>query len=107
ADAAAAENRLVEHRTPRHLFDVLAEVADAQLLRHRDVAFVRHLFARDHPEQRRLAAAIRTDQADFLAGVELEGRVDEQDLLAVLLADLEKRNHLRSIISCLLMPRPP
>ena len=99
ADAAAAENRLVEHRAAGHLLDVLAEVADRQLLRHRDVAFVRHFFADDHPEERRLAGAVRADEADLFAGVELEGGVDEQDLPAVLLADLGERNHAFSMIT--------
>ena len=38
ADAAAAGNRLVEHRAARHLLDVLPEVADGQLPRHRHLA---------------------------------------------------------------------
>ena len=41
AEPAAAGDRLVEHRAAGHLLDVLAEVADGQLLRHRHVAFVR------------------------------------------------------------------
>ena len=93
ADAAAARDRFVEHRAARHLFDVLAEVADRQLLRHGDVALVRPLFARDHPEDRGLAGAVRPDQADLLTRIELERRVDEEDLLAVLLADVRERDH--------------
>ncbi len=93
ADAAAAGNRLVEHRAARHLLDVLAEVADRQLLRHRDLALVGRLLADDHAEERGLAGAVRADQADLLAGVELEGGVDEEDLPAVLLADAGERNH--------------
>ena len=80
AEPAAAGNRFVEHRAARHLLDVLPEVADGQLLRHRHVAFVRRLLADDHPEQRRLAGAVRTDEADLLAGIELKRRVDEQHL---------------------------
>ena len=87
ADAAAAEDRLVEHRAPGHFLDVLAEVADRQLLRHRHIAVVGHFLAGDHPEQRRLAGAVRADEADLLAGVELKRRVDEENLPAVLLAD--------------------
>ena len=94
ADAAAAENRFVEHRAAGHLLDVLAEVADRQLLRNRDVALVGHLFAGDHPEQGRLARSVRADEADLFAGIELEGGVDEQDLPAVLLADAGQRNHV-------------
>ena len=93
ADASAAGDRFVEHRAARHLLDVLAEVADGQLLRHRHVAFVRRFLADDHPEQRRLAGAVRADEADLFAGIELEGGVDEEDLPAVLLADAGKRNH--------------
>ena len=93
ADAAAAGNRFVEDAATRHLFDVLAEVADRELLRHRDVAFVRHFLADDHAEERRLAGAVRADEADLLAGIELKGGVDEQDLPAVLLADAGQRDH--------------
>ncbi len=46
ADAAAAGDGFVQHRAARHLLDVLAEVADGQLLRHRDLALVRRLLRR-------------------------------------------------------------
>ena len=55
AEAPAAGDGFVEHRAARHLLDVLAEVADGQLLRHRHVALVGRLLADDHPEQRGLA----------------------------------------------------
>ena len=74
AGTAAAGDRLVEHRPSGHLLDVLTEVADRQLLRHRYLAIVRHLFADDHAEERRLARAVGADQADLLAGIELERR---------------------------------
>src|SRR5262249_34212468 len=93
ADAAAAENRLLQHRTPRAFLDVLAEIAYGQLLRNRDLAFVRHLFADDQPEERRLSGSVRADKPHGFPGIELERRVDEQDLLAVLLADAGQRNH--------------
>ena len=80
AEPSAAGNRLVQHRSAGHLLDVLTEVADGQLLRHRHVAFVGRLLADDHPEQRRLAGAVRADEADLLAGIELKRRVDEQHL---------------------------
>ena len=41
-----------------------------------------------------LPAPFGPDEADLLAGVELERGVDEQDLPAVLLADLRERDHL-------------
>ena len=87
-------NRLVEHRAAGHLLDVLPEVADRQLLRHRHVPVVRHLLADDHPEERRLAGAVRPDEADLLARIELERGVDEENLPAVLLADARKRDHV-------------
>ena len=90
AEPSAAGNRLVEHRPAGHLLDVLPEVADGQLPRHRHVAFVGLLLADDHPEEGRLAGAVRPDEADLLAGIELEGGVDEEDLAAVLLAEVGK-----------------
>src|SRR5437868_5605685 len=55
APTSAAGDGLVEHGSTGHLLDVLAEVADGELLRHRDFAVVGPLLADDHPEQRRLA----------------------------------------------------
>jgi hypothetical protein len=40
-----------------------------------------------------LPAPLGADQADLVAGIELEGRVDEEDLPAVLLVDAGKRDH--------------
>ena len=80
-------------RAAGHLLDVLPEVADRQLLRHRDVAVVGRLLADDHAEERGLAGAVRSDEPDFFAGIELERRVDEQDLSSVLLADAREGDH--------------
>ena len=93
AEAAAAGDGLVEHGAARHLFDVLAEIADRELARDRHVAFVGLFLAGDHPEEGGLARAVGTDQSDLLARIELERGVDEQHLSAVLLADGGKRNH--------------
>ena len=93
ADTAAAENRLVQHRPAAHLLDVLPEITYREFLRNGDLAFIGRLFADDHPEQRGLARAIRADEADFLARIELERSIDEQDLSAVLLADASKGDH--------------
>ena len=56
-------------------------------------AFVGRFLADDHAEEGGLAGAVGADEADLLAGVELEGGVDEDELLAVLLVDVGKRNH--------------
>jgi hypothetical protein len=93
ASAAAAGNRLVEDAPPRHLFHILAEVADRQFFRDRDFPLVRRLFPHDHAKERRLASAVRPDQADLFAGIELKRRVDEQNLTTVLLADSIERDH--------------
>ena len=85
ADAPAAGGHLVEHRASGHLLDVLPEIADAHLLRDRNLPFVGHFFARDHPEDGRLAGAVRTDEADLFTRIELERGVDEEDLSAVCL----------------------
>ena len=61
-----------------HLLDVLSEVANRQLLRHRHVPIVRHLLAGNHPEERGLAGAVRSDEADLVARIELEGGVNEE-----------------------------
>ena len=93
AGPPAAGDGLIEHRPARHLFHVLTEVADGQLLRNRDFALVGGFLSDDHAEQGRLAGAVGTDQADLLAGVQLKGRVDEDQLFAVLLVDIGERDH--------------
>ena len=96
ADAAAAGDRLVEHRTARHLLHVLAEVADGQLPRDGDFALVGNFLADDHAEERGLAGAVGADQSDLLAGIQLKRSVHENQLLAVLLIDVGKGDHRTS-----------
>src|SRR6185312_1382089 len=76
-----------------HLADILAEVADGHAAIDGDLTLVGLLLAGDHPEQRRLAGTVRTDQADLLAPVERRRRLDEEKLVAVLLADVVETNH--------------
>ena len=85
ADGAAA----------RHLADVLAEIADGDAAVGRDLALVGLLLAGDHAEQRGLAGAVRADEPDLLAPLERGRGLDEEDLLAVLLADLVEADHAR------------
>src|SRR5262249_1035442 len=87
ADAAAPEDCLVQDRAAGALLDVLAAVAHRQFLRDRDLSLVRRFLTGDQTEERRLAGAIGPDQAHGLAGIELERRIDEENLPAVLLAD--------------------
>ena len=93
ADAAAAGDGFVEHGAAVHLFHVLAEVADGELLGDGDFAFVGRFLADDHAEEGGLAGAVGADQADLFARVELERGVDEDELFAVLLVDVGEGNH--------------
>ena len=96
ADAPAAGDGLVQHGAARHLFHVLAEIADGEFLGNRDVAFVGDFLAHHHAEEGGLAGAVGPDQSDLLARVQLKRSVNEDQLLAVLLVDTGKRNHRTS-----------
>ncbi len=93
AHRAGAVHHLGDGAAARHLADVLAEVADGDAAIDGDLAFVGRLLARDHAEQRRLAGAVRADEADLLAAVERRRGLDEEDLVAVLLADVVETDH--------------
>src|SRR5262249_61738799 len=90
---STAGDSLIEDRPALHLLHILTEVANGQLFRNRDIALIGCFLANHHAEQSRLAGAIGTDQADLLAGVQLKGSVHEDQLLAVLLVDVRKRDH--------------
>ena len=93
SEASAAGDRFVEHRPPAHLLDVLPEIADGELSRNGDLPFIGRFFADDHAKQRRLAGAIGTDEPDLFSGIDLQRGVDEEDLPAVLLADVREGDH--------------
>ena len=92
-DLAGARAGLGQDRPPAQLADVLAEVAQGQLARPLDPAVVGLFFPGDQAKHRGLAGAVGADQADLFARVDLERRIDEQDLSAVLLADRAERDH--------------
>jgi hypothetical protein len=93
AGPAAAGDGFIQNRPAAHFFYVLPEIPDREPLRNSHLAFVRRFFADHHAKQRRLTGAVRSDQADFFSGVQLEGCVHEDQLLPVLLMDIRKRNH--------------
>jgi hypothetical protein len=94
AQTPTARDGLVEHRSARHLLDVLTEIANRQLLRDGHLAFVRRFFADDHAKERGLACAIRADEPDLVARVDLERDVDkEEDLASVLFANIGEGDH--------------
>ena len=94
AHRAGAVHHLGHGAAARHLAHVLAEVADGHAAIDGHLALVGLLLARDHPEQRRLAGAVGADEADLLALVERRGGLDEEDLVAVLLADVVETDHV-------------
>ena len=93
ADRTGAVHHLGHRAAARHLADVLAEIADGDAAIDRDLALVGLFLAGDHPEQRRLAGAVGADKADLLALLKRRGRLDEEDLMADLLADVVETNH--------------
>jgi class 3 adenylate cyclase len=58
-----------------------------------DIALVGLFLAGDHAEERRLAGAVGADEADLLALVERCRGLDEEDAVAVLLADVFDADH--------------
>ena len=92
-DWPGAVHHLGDRAAARHLAHVLAEVADGDAAIDGHLALIGVLLARHHPEQRRLAGAVRPDEADLLAALKRRGGFDEDDLMAVLLADGIEANH--------------
>src|SRR5271170_6929509 len=91
----------------RHLADILAEITNCDAPIERDLPLVGQFLARDHPEKRRLAGPVGTDEADLLALLERRGGFDEEDLVADLFADVIETDHWglnREIIAAALMP---
>src|SRR5262249_37328408 len=76
-----------------HFANVLAEIADRYPAIDRDLALIGQLGAVDHPEQCGLAGAVWADQAYFFPLLERCGGFDEENLMAVLLADIVEANH--------------
>src|SRR6185312_8873637 len=70
-----------------------AEVTDGDAPIARHLPLVREFLAGDHAEERRLARPVGTDEADLLAPEERRGGLDEENLVAVLLADAVETNH--------------
>ena len=94
AHRAGAVHRLGHGAAARHLADVLAEVADGHAPIDRHLALVGLLLAGDHPEQGGLAGPVRTDEPDLLPLVEGYRGLDEENLMAILLADIVETNYV-------------
>ncbi len=90
--------RLASSTTVRPLCDeaVLRQVAERQRVRFLDDAGVGLVEPGEHLEQRGLAGAVRSAQADAIAIADLPGDVLEQGLLAERLGDVLKLEHCRA-----------
>ena len=93
ADIAGAVHHLGHSAAAGHLADILAEEADADAAIEKHLALIGLLLAGDHAEKRGLAGAVGADKADLLALLEGGGGLDEEELVAVLLADSVEADH--------------
>ena len=87
AHRAGAVHHLGDGAAARHFADVLAEVADGDAAIDRHLAFIGRFLPGDHAEERRLAGAVGADQADLLPLPQRRRGLDEEEVMAVLLAD--------------------
>ena len=78
---------LADVKIVSHIFETSYAAVD------RDLAFVGLILPSDHAEQRGLAGAVRADEADLVALLNRGRRLDEQDLVAVLLDDVVETDH--------------
>ena len=93
ADRSGAVHDLGHGAMPRHFADILIEIADRDAAIDRHLALVGLILAGDHTEQRRLAGPIGPDKADLLTFQERGRSLDEQEMIAMLLADVFETNH--------------
>ena len=87
--------RFIEERASRVLESVLRQVADRQPCRLHDLSAVGLFEPRQHLEQRRLARAVRSAEADPLAVVDLPADGIEEDAVAERLAQVGELDHGR------------
>src|SRR5581483_7637687 len=93
AHAPASCDGFIQYGAAGHLLDILTKVADREPLRRADFTVIGSLFAHNHAKERRLPGAVRAYEAHLLTGIQLERRVNEDELTAVLFVDVGKRNH--------------
>jgi hypothetical protein len=88
---------LLQHAARGQVGEVLPEPAGRQAPGPLHRALVGALLAQDQAEQGGLASPVGADQADLLAGVELHGRAQEDDLVPVLQGDVAQLDHGRGL----------
>src|SRR5581483_8503892 len=84
----------VDERPSRVRQPVLRQIADREGRRARDDAAIRLVEPGEHPQQRRLAGAVRTAQSDALTVRDLPRDRVEEHALAEALGEGLKLNHL-------------
>jgi len=97
---AGARHRLLDDRAAPHVAGVLTEVTDDDASVDHHLTSVRLLLAHDHPKDRGFPRAVRADEPDALTPEKTHRRVDEEQLLAVLLGDRVEPNHGRERVTC-------
>ena len=96
----------IEHGAGEVELGLLRDVADARTLHRLQEAVVEMLDPGDDLQQRRLAGAVATDQADALAGVERKRRaVEERDVAEREMRIDEREDGHRSLLRRELTPR--
>ncbi len=93
ADRAGALHHRGDRAVARHLANVLAEQADADAALDQDLTLVGLLLPGDQAEQRGLAGTVGTNEAGLLALLQGGRGLDEDQTLAVLLADCVQADH--------------
>ena len=93
AHRACAIHHFRNSAAATHLAHVLAEVPDGDATIDRHLPLVRLLLPGDHAEQCRLAGAVRPHKPDLFPPVQSGRCLHEQELVAVLLADVVDANH--------------
>src|SRR4051812_43860436 len=86
------------HRRARLEVYVLFEKSQPHAASAHNVAAVGRLFARDEAEERRLARAVAADQADVLAGIDLQRRTAQNVLRGVRLVNVRQAEKHKSIV---------
>ena len=92
-EVAGGRHHLGLHRASGHFADILGKITDNGLLGTADLALIRLFFAGYESEDGGLASPVRADQAGAGGGEYLQAGVVEENLTAVLFADIGEMDH--------------
>ena len=94
AHAPTASDGFIHYRSPIHLFNILTEITNGQPLWDGDTTLIRSFLSHNHAKKGCFTRSIRPHQTYLLPRVELKRSVNKNQLLAILLVDIGKRDHL-------------